>query len=168
MTCEWVREQLGELLDGVQLRDQAPLQAHLAECQACRAWYEQQQRAIAALEQLDAVPVPLDFRARVLDRLPEAALPARLPRVAQAREPEKPRSFWADLARPTARRRLMPALALAASLLLVAGLLYVFQVGEPATTPGAATGSAAWVALGGLGVAVVLLVVAFLFWRRKR
>jgi hypothetical protein len=84
---------------------------------------------------------------------------------------QEDRSLWDSivngLKRPRTRRVLMPAMAVAASLLLAVGLWYIL-LGRPVpTSPGAATGSAVGaIVVGGilLGIAVV---VALALGRRK-
>jgi MYXO-CTERM domain-containing protein len=70
------------------------------------------------------------------------------------------------LRRPGPGRLLAPALAVAAALLLLFGLLATFQNQGTTTTPGAAVGTGPWAAAAGL--VVLLAVVALLLWRRRR
>jgi hypothetical protein len=76
-------------------------------------------------------------------------------------------SFSFNLRHPTPRRMLAPALAIAASLLLVFGLLSTFQGEEMATTPGTAAGTWSWAAGAGL-VVVVGMVAVVILWRRRQ
>lgn len=148
-------------------------EAHLSGCAECQEWYIQELQAISALEMLDTLAVPSDFTVRVLDQLPDV-VPAQPTVAASPGEPRR-RQWWADFwdalkegaARPTYRRRLVPALAVAASLILVLGLLLSLQGNLPPVTPGAATGNSWWVLGGGVVVLGVLVVVAVWFFRSR-
>lgn len=75
-------------------------------------------------------------------------------------------SFLFSLSRPAPRRMLVPALAVAATLLLAVGLLYVVVGDQVPTTPGAAIGAGSWL-IGGALLAVVVLA-AIWAWRRRK
>jgi len=76
-------------------------------------------------------------------------------------------SWVAGLARPTPRRLLAPALAVAATLFLLFGLLYVLQGEGPASTPGTATGVWSWL-IGGIVLVSVVVFAVLVLGRRKR
>jgi hypothetical protein len=63
---------------------------------------------------------------------------------------------------------LAPALAIAAAVLLLLGLLYGLRGGEVHTTPGAVAGTSPWVLGGGLVLLSVLLVTVLIVWRRRK
>lgn len=176
MKCQQIRDELTELLDGVRRdRGRGSLDTHLENCAECRRWYEQQRQAIRALDQLETLPVPQDFTARVLQRLPDTRpawqpppVPGRPSSTVWQRLVEAWSSSSANLSRPASRRRLAPALALAAVLIMVLGLLYVMQGGQPASTPGAATGPMPILVAAGLGLSVILLIVGLFLWRGKK
>lgn len=123
-----------------------------------------------------------DLRARLRDT-PAAVLlePELAGEVTWTESPQRPRrerslvgglrrawaSLLAGLARPTPRRLLAPALAVAATLLVLLGLLYVLQGEGPASTPGTAAGAWSWLVGGVVLVSVVVLAVLVL-GRRKR
>jgi hypothetical protein len=75
-------------------------------------------------------------------------------------------SFFHSLGYSAPRRMLAPAVAVAASLLLLLGLLYVFQDISVSSTPGAAVGAWPWAA-GGLLLGAVGLAAILFLWRRK-
>jgi uncharacterized protein YhhL (DUF1145 family) len=123
-----------------------------------------------------------DLRAR-LRHTPAAVLlePERAGEVVWAEKPPRParqrsllgglRQVWTSLvvglARPTPRRLLAPALAVAATLLLLFGLLYILQGEGPASTPGAATGAWSWL-IGGVVLVSVVVFAVLVLGRRKR
>ncbi len=173
MDCRQAREAFEGLVESGELSPQAlDLEEHLSGCPECQEWFARELLSVNALEILDRIPAPLDFTQRVLAQLPDATSQkqpvegfqagSHLPRIGE---------FWQSLldsfARPPSRRRLAPALAIAASLLLVVGLVYVILGGDVTGTPGAATGASSWVVGIGAGVVVVVVVAALLLWRRK-
>jgi hypothetical protein len=173
MDCEQARIALEELAEsGRAFSGDLEIEAHLADCAECQEWYMQELQAIGALEMLDTLPSPSDFTARVLSRLPDAvsAQPAAPVSPDASRRQRRWADFWNSLkeglARPAYRRRLVPALAVAASLILVLGLLWSLQGNPALVTPGAATGTSLWV-IGGGAVVLGALVVVILFLRRR-
>jgi hypothetical protein len=175
MNCQQARSAFEDVFEGTQSLQHLPeLEEHVAECEDCQVWQAQHRRVIAALKELDTVPVSADFTSRILEQLPdEVPLPQEGPhpqgeghRVWQ-QVGERLEAWWASLSGPVAGRRLAPALALAATLLLAVGLLLGLQAGEAPLTPGAATGPASWLVVGGIGLILVAAVVALALFRRK-
>jgi hypothetical protein len=173
MDCQQVREALEQLVESGQSFAYVPeLEEHLVTCVECQRWYTRELQAISALDTLEPIPVPDDFTGRVLSRLPDIGPESRtdLATPAKARA-STVREVWSSfldaLDRLAPGKRLMPALAVAASLLLVLGLLYGLQASDVPSTPGAAVGAFPW------GIAVLLslvfigLVVGLVLWRRK-
>ena len=116
--------------------------------------------------------MPLGFTECVLNQLPDRvperqfSLPAQIEAALQ-----RARSGWeswvASLSHPASRRRLVPVLTVAASLLLVVALAFGLLGDRMPSTPGAATGTWSWTV--GIVVLVALVLVALLvLWRRKR
>lgn len=173
MDCERARKAFEELAEsGRAFSGDLETEAHLAGCAECQEWYMQELQAISALEMLDTVPAPSDFTTRVLSRLPDT-VPVQPPAPVSAddsRRRQQRLGFWdllkESLARPAYRRRLVPVLAVAASLLLVLGLLWSLQGNLVPATPGAATSASSWV-IGGGAIVLGALVVAVLFLRRR-
>jgi len=102
----------------------------------------------------------------------EAVLTEKPQRLGRERSPlDGLRRAWdalvVGLARPTPRRVLVPALAVAATLLVLFGLFYVLQGEGPASTPGTAAGAGSWLVGGVVLVSVVVLAVLVL-GRRNR
>ena len=58
-------------------------------------------------------------------------------------------------------------MTIAAALLVVFGLVVSLRNDEIPVTPGAATGTLAWPILAGAAIIIVLVVLGFLFIRRK-
>lgn len=173
MNCGEARGAFEDLVEGEKsLRHFPGLEEHLTQCQECRDWYAAEGVVFAALEQLDRVPPPADFAERVLVRLPDA-VPAR--QSPQAAQPERVRegrpSLWdsvvSGLRRPRTRRVLVPAMAVAASLLLAVGLWYVLGGGPVPASPGAATGPIMGAIVVGAILLGVAVVVALVLGRRK-
>jgi anti-sigma factor RsiW len=174
MNCQQAREILEDTFGGEKSKiDHPEVQAHLEGCHACQDWLARQRRAIHALEQLEPFTPPADFRRRVLDQLPDE-IPESEPAPAPQKEGfvHRLRKGWQDLlswlARPSGRRQLVPALVAAVSLILVLGLLSALQNEGVETTPGAVVGQVPWLALGGLLLVAAGVVVAILFWGRKK
>jgi len=175
MNCEQARTMLEQLTIDGRAAVSPEAESHLAGCAACQQWYMEELQAISALDALDPVPVPPDFTARVLSRLPDA-VPAWSVAAAPTRPAPKPRRppWWADLWASlqsgwtglTTRRRLAPALAVAISLILVLGLWLGLQEEYPPVTPGAATGNALWLIGGLLGLGALVLIIVALARRR--
>jgi anti-sigma factor RsiW len=167
MDCRKARAAFEELLSGERELERAPeLQEHLEQCPECQEWYAGQTRVIEVLEQLETFPAPEDFAGRVLYRLPDS-VPQQQPGLA-GKLRERWETLLAGLARPAFRRRLVPALTIAAALLLVLGVLYVWQGGEVTTTPGAAVGWSPWFVAGGLFLVAFVVVAVLILSRRKR
>jgi len=59
-------DEIDQLLDGEVGFGVAPLQAHLRECDQCRAAYEEEREVVAALEHLPRLAPAPDFGARVM------------------------------------------------------------------------------------------------------
>jgi anti-sigma factor RsiW len=174
MNCQQAREILEDTFGGEQSNSDHPeVQAHLEGCHACQDWLARQRRAIDALEQLEPFPTPPDFTRRVLAQLPDE-VPESEPAPAPQREGfvHRLRRGWQEflswLARPPGRRQLVPALVAAVSLILVLGLLSALQTEGVETTPGAVVGQVPWLALAGLVLVAAGVVVAVLFWGRKK
>jgi hypothetical protein len=174
MNCQQAREILEETFGREQSKiDHPEVQAHLEGCHACQDWLAGQRRAIDALEQLDPFPSPPGFAQQVLAQLPD-----EVPESEPSPAPEtrgfvhRLRKGWQEflswLARPGRRRQLVPALVAAVSLVLVLGLLSALQTAPVETTPGAVIGQVPWLALGGLVLVAAGVVVAILFWGRKK
>lgn len=172
MDCQQARKASDELIESGRMLPDAPyLEAHLASCPECRDWYHQELKAVRALEVLETYPVPEDFTERVLGRLsgaqPEPE-PSALPREPLLHRLQQAWGLLLDaLNRPAYRRRLVPALVVAASLVLVLGLAVNLRGGEPSTTPGAAFGVPLWIAGGGAILVVALVLVVLIFQRRN-
>jgi predicted anti-sigma-YlaC factor YlaD len=83
MRCEVARERLREHLDGqLSPTEAGAVQAHLDACAACRAEWALLRQVDAALATLPVLDEPVDFTARVMARVREAAVsraPVSLP-----------------------------------------------------------------------------------------
>ena len=174
MKCEQARDILLDRLDAnVSLQPIPDIDVHFRDCQACQAWYRQQQMAATALEKLEPYPVPQDFTARVLAALAERtpnshpAWPGQAGTLAM-RLQQTWRDFAASLSSPIGRRRLAPVLVSAAAVLVVAVCLFaVLESADVPVTPGAAAGSPSGLLLAGSIAVIVLAVLGLLFLRRK-
>ena len=108
MECERQRSKLSEYLDGaLGPREAGELERHLAQCQGCRRERDALQRTVQAVRQLPRELAPSGLAARVMERVRAEAL-ARAPVLA----------LWPR------------ALAVAAMLLLVVGVLLVLEHGS--------------------------------------
>jgi hypothetical protein len=77
MSCEEVLELLSAALDGeLTDREQAQLNAHLAQCPSCSALFAQLTDLHQALGELEDVPAPVGFADRVMDQVAQAGPPA--------------------------------------------------------------------------------------------
>jgi hypothetical protein len=128
---------------------------------------------MSALDTLEPIPVPDHFTGRVLSRLPDMMPESRTdPSAPGKTRASTVRATWGSfldaLDRLAPRKRLMPALAVAASLLVVLGLLYGLQAGDVPSTPGAAVGAFPWSSAVILLLVFVGLAVGLVLWRRKR
>ena len=144
MNCEQAYEAFEELYHAEgSIQDFPELEEHLEQCSECQARYARERLAVEALRSLEPLAMPPDFCERVMSQLPDA-VPGRQvqSRDIVARLQEAWSSLASTLARPAARRRLEPALAIAAAVLLLLGLLYGLRGGEVHTTPGAVAGTA--------------------------
>jgi predicted anti-sigma-YlaC factor YlaD len=173
MKCRQARKGFEELLNGEKSLQSSPdLKAHLEKCPQCQAWYALECRAVHALEQLDALPVPSDFTKQVLGRLPDA-IPLKRPSPAAkvALALDRMQAAWgsllSSLGHPSRRRRLVPALAVVVSLLLVVGLWAGLQGSAVPSTPGAAIGTSPWVIAAGVVLAAAVLILGLFLWFRK-
>lgn len=171
MDCQQVWSAIEELFNDEKSPQQITgLKEHLDQCRGCRDRYALERRVVGALEELETYPVPPDFTARVLNQLPAAVPQPPSSRTVHIEAVlrwlrEAWNSLVTGLARPAPRRRLVPILAGAASLLLILGLLYGLHGNDIPTTPGAAIGTPLWVVAGGV---VAVLAIALLIWWRKK
>lgn len=118
MDCAYAREEFAALLDGeLNPEERLALEAHLAQCSDCLRELDGYKRVDTLYRALPVRVAPPEFEAKVRERL--------RPRVRILGRGASQRAFW-------------PALALAASLLVVAGFLAVRHL-EPGTMGMAST-----------------------------